>query len=438
MKIVSCNIANVNEIKHKQSVSFGNKGRELANAFSIKDLSSEMDKFVPEYPPQINCYVAKITNSYWDKIKPLAEQLHDIDSQDFTSAYLMQKEGEFKKLFSLLEIIKDSSKRETFFGKDPGEFKLLEALDRLDDKTQFGMYIKSDADNCIMVVHEDPQVSEKFIDSVNFYIKSRQKYLETFRGYNFDYVKLPGNPDNSALQESIGEALDKAEEYYKKSGRETLLYVPDMERLCDPNRNTAANIACMKEMMNTCGKENHTTIIFAAKNPSILDPGTMVPHRVGYRAMLDSSTTTADFKFIDRISAKYTPYMEKRYKMLDEYYEKTVPLAEEIRKLQEECKAKIEEVIQKFKNGDLKIPETTNSKNKFDISSQLKKLLKSKAFILGNAVVFAGLGIFLYKNSQKKQKGQSDKPIEAKQNIIKPQYLPPPVHNNDVFKKIIK
>ncbi len=143
-------------------------------------------------------------------------------------------------------------------------------------QTKFLEFIKMDQDgkpvsefpNCIMLVGKNIPYMQTLIDW-------------TAENADCNYVKIPYNMDNSALQETLGEKLDEAEENYHNTGTRTIIYVNGMEKLLSPTKNTDGNIACMKEMMNTADKNYHSTIIFTAKDPSKLDPGTMVSHRVG-------------------------------------------------------------------------------------------------------------------------------------------------------------
>ena len=114
------------------------------------------------------------------------------------------------------------------------------------------------------------------------------------------------------------------------------------------------------------------------------------------------------------------PYIEERMKMVDEYYEKTIPLAKKIKALQEECKSKIEGIINNFKNGNY-IPkplqknpkETTDeivekaakteikpengTKNKIKITSKKWPIL----FIISGVLTYFGFN--LYKKTKLKK-----------------------------------
>lgn len=136
--------------------------------------------------------------------------------------------------------------------------------------------------NCIMLVGQNIPYMQSIIDWIVWKTTC-------------NYIKVPYNIDNEEMQEALGESLELAEEHYQKTGMRSIIYVNGMEKLLNPSKNSIGNIACMKEMMNTADKEYHSTIIFTAKNPSSLDPGTLVSHRVGLT--IDVPITFEDIKF---------------------------------------------------------------------------------------------------------------------------------------------
>lgn len=395
MRITSCSISNLKCPNTRKTISFGmNKRNLLSSVIYDRDINIS----IPNYPQKVADRIQKAPDAYNTRIDALYKQLDDIYNQDYHLVTAMQSSEKYEHLFRNIRYCNDPVTREIMVDKESGTYRIYEALDRLHDKTRFGRDTV-DPDNCIMVVCKDDDVSKRFIDIVDFHVKTAGKLTDAYRAFNYDYTMLQANPDNNMLQESIGEALEKAEESYKKTGRETLLYVPEMERLVDPKRNTFENIECMKEIMNTCGDDYHTTIIFSAKNPEILDPGTMVSHRVGYRAALDDSITASDFKHFDEYISQYAPYKEWRYKTMDDYYAKTLPIAEQIEKLQKECKTKIEDLCH----------QTDDIIEKGKKNKQITKV----TLIVAGILTAISLPIFIYKKIKSNNKKSDNKKVSA-------------------------
>lgn len=353
MKIAPYNTNNY--YKRNNYVSFGSNDRTLVfkNHSNVKSIFKK--ESIPAHPEEIKEDVKNISDSYLEKMQKIQEEIDITCKKNDLAAGLIRKYGEDgknEKYFRFLDkiLLKDYELLKKYCS--PAELNLIDAFKAIEKNTNIGLVCKAEWDNSVMIVSKDPHIAEKFIDLAALWIRlCPSKWCEIDRGFNFEYKKLMPNKNNEELQEALGEALEKAKEQYEKGGKETLLFVPDMERLCDRKRNSVGNIACMKEMMNQAGQEYHTTIIFSAQDPSKLEPGTMVSHRVGYQVKLLDDTVLDDFTMIESSLKDLQPYVEERIKMVDEYYEKTIPLAKKIKALQEKCKSKIEELINNFKNG---------------------------------------------------------------------------------------
>ena len=128
--------------------------------------------------------------------------------------------------------------------------------------------------NCVMLTGDNPFVMKELIDWTG------ELAIEEA---NTDYIKLPSLGDKALMQESILAALENAEENYQTTGKRSLIFVNGMEKLINSYSNTKADIAVMKDLMDKAGRYFHSTLIFYAKNPENLDPGTAVAHRIGLK-----------------------------------------------------------------------------------------------------------------------------------------------------------
>ena len=122
--------------------------------------------------------------------------------------------------------------------------------------------------NCIMLTGENPYVMQELIDW-------------TADVSMANYIKIPSNKDKNEMQKQIFEGLEQAEEKYKKTGMRSIIFINGMEDLLNPEFNTRKNIAAMKDIMSSANEDYHSTIMFYTQDPSKLDKGTTVSHRVG-------------------------------------------------------------------------------------------------------------------------------------------------------------
>jgi len=127
-----------------------------------------------------------------------------------------------------------------------------------------------DLPNCVMLVGENPYVTKELIDWTGQHAAA-------------DYVIVPNNLNGNELQKDLIASLKNSEANYQKTGKRTVIYVENMEKLLNPQTNSNANIAIMKDFMNKTDRRFHSTIIFQTKDPDGLDPLTLVSHRVGLR-----------------------------------------------------------------------------------------------------------------------------------------------------------
>lgn len=128
-----------------------------------------------------------------------------------------------------------------------------------------------DVPNCVMITGNNPYVA-----------KDLEKWVEEQCGENINCVKLSSKKDSAQMYENILEALETAEENYQETNKRSVIFVNGMEKLLRNDINDSDDIATMKDYMDKAGRYFHSTIIFYAKEPNKLDPGTVVSHRVGF------------------------------------------------------------------------------------------------------------------------------------------------------------
>ena len=124
--------------------------------------------------------------------------------------------------------------------------------------------------NAVMLQGENPHIMKDIISSL-----SENKKV--------NFVSVASKRDYETMQEDLFEQLELAEENYQKTNKRSIIFVNGMEKLLNPQLNSAGNIACMKDLMSSAGEDYHSTIIFCATNPEKLDKGSLMSHRVAYK-----------------------------------------------------------------------------------------------------------------------------------------------------------
>lgn len=126
--------------------------------------------------------------------------------------------------------------------------------------------------NCLMLTGNNPYIAENLVDWID-------------NNYNdvINFVRLSSKRDSAQMQEDLLNALETAEENYQETNRRSVIFVNGMEKLLRPDFNDSAEIAVMKDLMSCASEDYHSTIIFYAKEPEKLEPGTVVSHRIGLK-----------------------------------------------------------------------------------------------------------------------------------------------------------
>lgn len=125
--------------------------------------------------------------------------------------------------------------------------------------------------NAVMLQGENPHIMKDIISS----IPKENDFV--------NFVSVASKRDYDTMQEELFEQLELAEENYQKTNKRSIIFVNGMEKLLNPQLNTAGNIACMKDIMSSASEDYHSTIIFCATNPEKLDKGLLMSHRVSYK-----------------------------------------------------------------------------------------------------------------------------------------------------------
>lgn len=132
-----------------------------------------------------------------------------------------------------------------------------------------------DVPNCVMITGNNPYVA-----------KDLEKWVEEQCGENVNCVKLSSKKDSVQMQEDILNALETAEENYEETNKRSVIFVNGMEKLLHNDINDSDDIAKMKNYMDKASRYFHSTIVFYAKEPNKLDPGTVGSHKIGLKINL--------------------------------------------------------------------------------------------------------------------------------------------------------
>ena len=218
---------------------------------------------------------------------------------------------------------------------------------------------------------------------------------------------LPANADKETRQKALFDALNRAEENFRKTGRGTVLHVRDMEQMIDSTKNSKADIAFMKDLMGSANDDYHTLITFTNTDPTKSDPGTLVSHRVGYKADLDA----LDITHRKISSLEVNPDLKKTADRVEEIYRETGAKYDEYTKrieaLQAQCRDEVSELekkVPKTKRSRIqqRVKNTTQSSvsniEEKGKSAAKKYSVNKKAAIIAGIIAAAGTAlIILYK-----------------------------------------
>ena len=301
--------------------------------------------------------------------------------------------------------------------------------------------------NCVMLVSKDKEKGETLFQNIINYVKAMRIYprddftngeifgtnkkfiLPEYRykpekvtdrdfivqrmyyPFRLDFKtledSLPANADKLARQEALFDALNRAEENFRKTGRGTVLHVRDMEQMIDSTKNSKADIAFMKDLMGSANDDYHTLITFTNTDPTKSDPGTLVSHRVGYKADLDA----LDITHRKISSLKVSDKLQKTADRVEEIYRETGAKYDEYTKrieaLQAQCRDEVSELekkVPKTKRSRIqqRVKNTTQSSvsniEEKGKSAAKKYSVNKKAAIIAGIIAAAGTAlIILYK-----------------------------------------
>jgi len=292
--------------------------------------------------------------------------------------------------------------------------KLTKALSEIYEEVYLPYTFKiEDPARCVMVVSQDKKAAEKFFDFSEFHSKivstvtppkeCVEKSNRWVSAFKLDFTKVKDvTGDNNGLQKDFIAVLKSAEANYQKTGRKSFIQVENMERLINRQTNSNANIAAMKDYMNKVDRRYHSTILFHATDPSKLDPGTMVSHRVGYSCNLDElGVKVDDFSIFDDYKKQLQPTMDKIDETIRQGEVQQKEMLSSIKRLKKEFKEKIAELNERFPKEMRNA--STNLQTPTPEPEVIKKLSKTKVgLIIAAAATAFGGGILLYKKFGKK------------------------------------
>ena len=301
--------------------------------------------------------------------------------------------------------------------------------------------------NCVMLVSKDKEKGETLFQNIINYVKAMRIYprddftngeifgtnkkfiLPEYRykpekvtdrdfivqrmyyPFRLDFKtledSLPANADKLARQEALFDALNRAEENFRKTGRGTVLHVRDMEQMIDSTKNSKSDIAIMKDLMDKSDRYFHTLITFTNTDPTKSDPGTLVSHRVGYRADLDALGVTKSNINAVSIGEQLQRTTEKAEEIYRETGAKYDEYTKRIEALQAQCRDEVSELekkVPKTKRSRIqqRVKKTTQSSvsniEEKGKSAAKKYSVNKKAAIIAGIIAAAGTAlIILYK-----------------------------------------
>ncbi len=300
--------------------------------------------------------------------------------------------------------------------------------------------------NCVMFISKNKELGDSLFKELEYYIKelslgsaspfSNNEYFginkKTLIQGNYDKItpledhiqtlaapyrlvfktledSLPPNASIIERQYALFDALQAAEENYKKNKISTVLHVRDLEQMIDINNNDEQSIAIMKDLMDKSGRYFHTMITFTNTDPSKSDPGTIVSHRVGYKADLDALGIQKISSNIV-ISDDMKKIVDEATELYGDAYVKYNNYTEQIEALQNQCNEEIKQLEKQFPKPKTPAKSKTQIVNKkldSDVNKPLtqtleqsaKKLTKNQKTAIAIGVVFALATLFtvLYK-----------------------------------------
>ena len=301
--------------------------------------------------------------------------------------------------------------------------------------------------NCVMLVSKDKAKGETLFQNIINYIKTikmvpidsftngeifgtNKKFIlpeyrykpekvtdrdfivqRTYYPFRLDFKtledSLPANADKETRQKALFDALNRAEENFRKTGRGTVLHVRDMEQMIDSTKNSKADIAIMKDLMDKSDRYFHTLITFTNTDPTKSDPGTLVSHRVGYRADLDALGVTKSNINAVSIGEQLQRTTEKAEEIYRETGAKYDEYTKRIEALQAQCRDEVSELekkVPKTKRSRIqqRVKKTTQSSvsniEEKGKSAAKKYSVNKKAAIIAGIIAAAGTAlIILYK-----------------------------------------
>lgn len=124
--------------------------------------------------------------------------------------------------------------------------------------------------NSVMLQGDNPCIMKDIISSM-----STKPFV--------NFVSVPSKRNYDEMQDEIFDQLELAEQKYQETKERSIIFVNGMEKLLNPELNSAGNIACMKDILSCASEDYHSTIVFYAQNPENLDKGSLMTHRVAYK-----------------------------------------------------------------------------------------------------------------------------------------------------------
>ncbi len=210
--------------------------------------------------------------------------------------------------------------------------------------------------NCSAVISKDKKMAEDFLMLTEYYSKFRSptyedSYLSRKVGpynkvYGLDFVYLPDKTgDSDDLADAVLKLLEKSKENYKKTGRETIITVENMEKLISTD-NIRENISCMKDLMSSANEDYHAQLQFVITDFKKCNIGATASHRIRSIYDLDKAgilKEDVDF-YVRYFNGEMIPVFDEITEIYREGGIENFKMRQELEGLKTEFKSKIKEL----------------------------------------------------------------------------------------------
>lgn len=369
--------------------------------------------------------VGKMKTSFNPQANILYNQ-NGISRQPYAINNAKNKDGDsFTPSFNGTENIEDPELKYVKEHGNPEQIKVVNEIHKIKSQLQteltdrMAIYAEENKTkvkipNCIMLIDEHNDISKDLIDWVGETVSKES---------NTNFIKIAG-ANNELSQRGLGQTLKNARNEFNQTGKRTLIYVEDFDKLITEGENSLRNIASLKDIMCRTATDFGSTIIFKTKDATKLVDETIQPHRVWAKIMVPTKRETLDlynafwkksgvehYMIPSESQTKTTVFKMEDFKTVQPENIEKEP--EKVEKVEPEVKKTEEPKVKNKEISDINTPKS--SEIKADISkkaetisegvekaSKSSKSLKVVAILVAIGAAIAG-AIYFMKNKNKHQ-----------------------------------